>query len=581
MTPSGDHASAQPRLPSLAPPRSVVRRILGPSLVLGLALATIGCESKSSTSTGPSPVKCQVSLEAASNSIDSTGGQGAITVSAQPECGWTASSDAPWITGLTPASGQGSGRVEFQAVANPAGTMRQGHIAVNGQQIPVQQQPAACRFEVSPVAPAIDAAGGAVTIAITTLAGCPWQASVDVGWVSITSTSGTGTGSVGLRVSANGGETRSAALRVAGQTVTLTQSSSTTTPPNCVFSLERTNEAVSALGGSVTVAVSGTPGCARTATSGASWITVLAGANGTGPGAVTFNVASNSGAARVGTLTIASRAFTVSQSASTSSCVYSVGPDNQSVGAAGGAGAAISISTSAGCAWTATSQTSWIALMPPTSGSGTATVTFTVSANSGGARTGTVSIAGRTLTINQAAAASTSCTFSIGSHNQSIGAAGGTGVAVAVSTAAGCAWNARSNDGWITLVSGTTGTGAGVVTFNVATNTAAARTGTLTIAGETFTVNQASGSCSYSINPTEQAINEKGGPIAVAVSAGAGCGWTATSNESWITITAGASGTGNGTVRFNVDSTGGKRRTGTLTIAGRTFTVDQDKKNGD
>ena len=76
-------------------------------------------------------------------------------------------------------------------------------------------------------------------------------------------------------------------------------------------------------------------------------------------------------------------------------------------------------------------------------------------------------------------------------------------------------------------------------------------------------------------------INEKGGPIAVAVSAGAGCGWTATSNESWITITAGASGTGNGTVRFNVESTGGKRRTGTLTIAGRTFTVDQDKKNGD
>jgi hypothetical protein len=204
-----------------------------------------------------------------------------------------------------------------------------------------------------------------------------------------------------------------------------------------------------------------------------------------------------------------------------------------------------------------------------------------VSANSGGARTGTIAIAGRTLTINQAAAASSSCTFSIGSHNQSIGAAGGAGVAVAVSAAAGCAWNARSNDGWIALVSGATGTGAGVVTFNVAANTAAARTGTLTIAGETFTVNQAAGSCTYSINPTEQAINEKGGPIAVAVSAGAGCGWTATSNESWITITDGASGTGNGTVRFNVESTGGKRRIGTLTIAGRTFTVDQDKKNGD
>ena len=67
--------------------------------------------------------------------------------------------------------------------------------------------------------------------------------------------------------------------------------------------------------------------------------------------------------------------------------------------------------------------------------------------------------------------------------------------------------------------------------------------------------------------------------MTVAVSAGAGCGWTATSNESWITITDGASGSGNGTVRFNVESTNGKKRNGTLTIAGRTFKVDQDKKN--
>jgi hypothetical protein len=62
----------------------------------------------------------------------------------------------------------------------------------------------------------------------------------------------------------------------------------------------------------------------------------------------------------------------------------------------------------------------------------------------------------------------------------------------------------------------------------------------------------------------------------VAVSAGAGCQWTATSNESWIVITRGASGSGNGTVEFDVDN--GKQRTGTLTIAGQTFTVHQNKK---
>ena len=289
------------------------RGILGPVLVLGLAIATVGCESTSSTSTGPSPVKCQVSLEALPDSIESAGGKGAITVSAQPECSWTAASEATWLTGLTPSSGQGAGRVEFQAAANPAGTTRQGHIAVNGQQIPVQQRPAACRFEVSPAAPTIDAGGGTVTLAVTTLAGCGWQVRTDAGWIATTSTSGTGSGSVSLRVAPNGGETRSVALLIADQTVTLTQSSNTPSSANCGFSLERASEAVSAAGGSVTDLVSGAAGCSRTATSQVPWIAVVAGASGIGIGAVTFNVAPNSGAARTGTLAIAGRVFTVTQ----------------------------------------------------------------------------------------------------------------------------------------------------------------------------------------------------------------------------------------------------------------------------
>jgi hypothetical protein len=139
------------------------------------------------------------------------------------------------------------------------------------------------------------------------------------------------------------------------------------------------------------------------------------------------------------------------------------------------------------------------------------------------------------------------------------------------------------------------------VTFNVAVNPAAARTGTLTIAGQAFTVSQASSgssgtpsppppplppppppppsNCSYAISPTEEGIKEKGGSLTVVVSAGAGCQWTATSHESWIVITQGASGSGNGTVGFDVHS--GKKRTGTLTIAGQTFTVHQNKKGDD
>jgi hypothetical protein len=62
------------------------------------------------------------------------------------------------------------------------------------------------------------------------------------------------------------------------------------------------------------------------------------------------------------------------------------------------------------------------------------------------------------------------------------------------------------------------------------------------------------------------------------VSAGRGCAWTARSNDDFITVTSGASGNGNGGVAFDVKKNGKGNRTGTLTIAGHTFTVRQRGK---
>lgn len=53
-----------------------------------------------------------------------------------------------------------------------------------------------------------------------------------------------------------------------------------------------------------------------------------------------------------------------------------------------------------------------------------------------------------------------------------------------------------------------------------------------------------------------------------------GCAWTAVSNVGWITILSGANGSGNGTVTYSVASTT-RARSGTMTIAGQTFTVRQ------
>lgn len=92
------------------------------------------------------------------------------------------------------------------------------------------------------------------------------------------------------------------------------------------------------------------------------------------------------------------------------------------------------------------------------------------------------------LTITQGQA----CSFSLSSTNQSFPASGGAGT-VSVSTTSGCGWTAASNSSFIALTSGATGTGDGTASFSVAANAGAARTGTLTIAGQTFTVNQSGG----------------------------------------------------------------------------------------
>ena len=103
------------------------------------------------------------------------------------------------------------------------------------------------------------------------------------------------------------------------------------------------------------------------------------------------------------------------------------------------------------------------------------------------------------------------------------------------------------------------------------------RTGTLTVAGQTFSVNQQAAGCSSAINPTSQSVAAAGGPgTAIAVTATPGCAWTATSGATWITNVTPDSGTGNGTVNFTVGGNpAGIPRTGTLTVAGQTFSINQ------
>ncbi len=82
--------------------------------------------------------------------------------------------------------------------------------------------------------------------------------------------------------------------------------------------------------------------------------------------------------------------------------------------------------------------------------------------------------------------------FTLSSTSANIPAAGGSGTVSVTSTVPTAPWSAASNDSFITITSGAGGTGNGTVSYSVAANTGAStRQGTLTIAGQTFTVIQA------------------------------------------------------------------------------------------
>ena len=79
----------------------------------------------------------------------------------------------------------------------------------------------------------------------------------------------------------------------------------------------------------------------------------------------------------------------------------------------------------------------------------------------------------------------------------------------------------------------------------------------------------------FALSAPSQIVPLGGGNGSVNVITDASCQWSAVSNDSFIHITSGSGGTGNGTVNFSVDPSAGPR-TGTLTIAGLTFTVNQE-----
>ena len=372
------------------------------------------------------------------------------------------------------------------------------------------------------------------------------------------------------------------------------------TASKCAVTATTSTNSVPAGGADATVNVDTTRDCTWSATTSTAWITLGATTTGQGSGAVDARIAANPNpVARDGAVAVNGLSVAISQAAAP--CTFSVAPANAAINAGGGS-VTVQVATLAGCAWTSSSGAPWLAVSG--GANGPASVAITATANAGTARAGTVTVAGQAVTITQAAPAPPAaapaptpapeppptpnptpvCSYALSSTSYQSSAAGAV-FSVSLATASACSWTTHSNAPWITVVSAASGMGGATVVLSAAPNTGGARAGTVTIGGQTFDVAQDAFApppppCTYTISPKTVTVSSKEESGSLAVTAGPTCAWTATPNDSWITITAGASGTGNGTVQYAVSANDNKKqRSGTMSIAGLTFTITQSGTN--
>jgi hypothetical protein len=251
----------------------------------------------------------------------------------------------------------------------------------------------------------------------------------------------------------------------------------------------------------------------------------------------------------------------------------SISPASWEFTASEGTGS-VDVETDPANGWTVSTPSDWLEITSESAGSGNGTVYYRVLGNSNQAkRTGHLIIGDRIFSVTQAGIAITP-------SESNFDFRGGTG-RVEVSAPSFYEWQAVSQSDWIRLTSAETGSGDGIVSYEVGENvqvetSTSNRTGTLIIADQQFTVTQGGIACQYSINPTRQSLSSESSTETVTVDAPAGCRWSARSNSAWIRITSATSGSGRAQLTYSVSANAALvARSGTLTIGGHILSVTQ------
>jgi hypothetical protein len=264
-------------------------------------------------------------------------------------------------------------------------------------------------------------------------------------------------------------------------------------------------------------------------------------------------------------------------------CAFTLAVSTNTVpkdGGAGGATVAPAPSTS-DCSWTASSDQAWLSLSGATAGSAQGTFNFQAAANSTpSARQATITLTYTsgsgdgtdTETINQAGA---DATLSVEPPSRAVGDTAQIGLTAAVTS--NTSWSAASDQSWLTITGGATGSNNGSIIYTVQANGGGSRTATVTVTGGGRTATHAVSQSGIALSFTDPSQTFNG--VAHAnekATVMANVAWTAavTSGDSFLSITEGASGTNDGTITFALTANPtASSRTGEITLTGGGLTA--------
>src|SRR6266850_5686611 len=184
-----------------------------------------------------------------------------------------------------------------------------------------------------------------------------------------------------------------------------------------------------------------------------------------------------------------SKSDTSPTATTTSSCSVTLGSATTSVSAAATSGT-MAVTAASTCAWTAVSSASFLTVTSGASGTGNGSVGYSIAANSGGSRSASIVVNGTAVVFTQAAvvlSAPSGCSVTLSTTSTKANSGGGN-VNIDVTAASNCSWTATSNSSFLTTSLSATGNATVVIT--AAANAGAARSGTVTIGGQTVTISQ-------------------------------------------------------------------------------------------